>query len=177
MNKRFLVLALTLALISPALPAMAEEALTSGLSSYSLDELAAMRGSLRESSEEERAAFHSEWQSRIENLSPDERATYLGRPDGMPRDGSGIGAGRPGAMRPTEGMRPMEGMRDAGGVIGRGPGAMGQLGGMQETGGGRLGDGIGGQVGGTQDAGSGIRTRLRDGTEGGMGGGEGRRGR
>ena len=61
-------------------------------SSYSTQELAAMRGTLRNASPEERAAFRQEWQKRMQNMTPEERAQYM---NSAPRGrGQGMGYGR-----------------------------------------------------------------------------------
>ena len=74
-------------------------------SSMSTEELAKIRGTLREASVEERNAFRTEWQSRMQQLTPEERQQYgvgsgagsrFGRGAGRgvsASDGSGAGAG------------------------------------------------------------------------------------
>ncbi len=56
-------------------------------SRYSTEELAAMRGTLRNLSAEEREAFRTEWQKRLQQMSPEERATYTRG------NGAGMGSG------------------------------------------------------------------------------------
>ncbi|MBC8209321.1 DUF1104 domain-containing protein [Methanococcoides sp. SA1] len=63
-------------------------------SAMSNDEMAAMRGNMRDVSAEERASFQSEWQSRIQQMSPEERQKAVGRPDNAPADGTGAGGVR-----------------------------------------------------------------------------------
>lgn len=53
------------------------------------EELAAQRGSMKQSTVEERNAFQNEWQSRVQKMSPEERQKVMGQPDNAPRDGSG----------------------------------------------------------------------------------------
>lgn len=76
-------------------------------SKYSTEELAAMRGTLRNASVEERNAFRTEWQKRMQQMSSDQRQQYVrGRGYGL-RDGScagtgpgqGMGYGRGGGRR------------------------------------------------------------------------------
>lgn len=50
-------------------------------SQYTTEELAEMRGTLQDASPEERDAFRTEWQKRLQNMSPAERQKYSGRPD------------------------------------------------------------------------------------------------
>lgn len=70
-------------------------------SGYSNEELAAKRGTLRDASDEERAAFRSEWQKRYQSMSDEERQKYGGRTANAPADGKGYrgnaGAGDSGA--------------------------------------------------------------------------------
>jgi hypothetical protein len=63
-------------------------------SGYSTEDLAAMRGTLSNASDEERAAFRDEWRSRMQSLPVDQRQQYTGTGAGGgnrsgPRDGSG----------------------------------------------------------------------------------------
>ncbi len=50
-------------------------------SKYTTEELASMRGTLGDASSEEREAFRAEWQRRLENMTPEERQQYTGRPE------------------------------------------------------------------------------------------------
>ncbi len=63
-------------------------------SSYSTDELAAMRGTLQNATVEERNAFRAEWQKRMQQMSPEERTQYMGPPKNAPRSGYGAGNGQ-----------------------------------------------------------------------------------
>lgn len=58
-------------------------------STYTTDELAALRGTLRNASEQEREAFRAERQERLQNMTPEERQEYLGPPENRPADGQG----------------------------------------------------------------------------------------
>jgi hypothetical protein len=60
-------------------------------SKYTTEELASMRGTLQDASQEEREAFRAEWQKRLQNMTPEERQQYMGRPN---NSGSQPGAGR-----------------------------------------------------------------------------------
>ncbi len=69
-------------------------ALAVDFSQYSTEELAKMRGTLREASPEEREAFRQEWQKRMREMSPEERQRYAGPPANAPRDGKGYKYGQ-----------------------------------------------------------------------------------
>ena len=45
-------------------------------SKYSTEELAAMRGTMANASQEEREAFRNEWQKRMQEMSQEERSAY-----------------------------------------------------------------------------------------------------
>ncbi len=51
---------------------------------HSTEELADMRGTMQNATVEERNAFRTEWQKRIQNMTQEERQKYLG-----PHSGSG----------------------------------------------------------------------------------------
>ena len=93
------------------------------------EELAAKRGSMKQSTVEERNAFQNEWQSRVQKMSPEEKQKAMGQPENAPRDGSGQkngqgqgkGSGSGGGMGSGSG---------AGGGMGSGSGSMGSGGGM-----------------------------------------------
>ncbi len=67
-------------------------------SRYSDEELAKLRGTMRNAAPEERNAYHDEWQKRLREMGPDDRMQYMGRP--------GAQGGRGGAC----GSRWMQGM-------------------------------------------------------------------
>ena len=58
------------------------------------EELAAKRGSMKETTVEERNAFQNEWQKRVQQMSPEERQKAVGQPENAPRDGSGQKSGQ-----------------------------------------------------------------------------------
>jgi hypothetical protein len=60
-------------------------------SAYSTDELAKMRGTMRNVPEEDRSQFRNEWQKRINEMPVEERSQYTGRPENAQRDGEGMG--------------------------------------------------------------------------------------
>lgn len=94
-------------------------------SALSTEELANMRGTLQNATEEERKAFQNEWQKRTQNMTQEERQKYLGKPEGagqgammqnremmqermkeriqkrdmLPQRGNGMGSGRMGSGR------------------------------------------------------------------------------
>jgi len=47
-------------------------------SALSTEELARLRSTLQNEPQEERAAFIKEWQKRVEAMTPEERAKYIG---------------------------------------------------------------------------------------------------
>ena len=57
--------------------------------SMSNDELNAMRGTMREASEENRASFRNEWQKRVQSMSQEQRRENAGPPENAKRDGEG----------------------------------------------------------------------------------------
>jgi hypothetical protein len=53
------------------------------------EELSKLRGTMQNSTQEEHTAFQQEWQSRVQQMMPDERQQYKGKPANAPQDGSG----------------------------------------------------------------------------------------
>jgi len=47
-------------------------------SAMSNEELSAVRGTLHSSSQEERNAFRTEWQQRVQKMTPEEQQQYIG---------------------------------------------------------------------------------------------------
>lgn len=78
------IIAMTLTLTMMSLTAFAQD-----YSAYSTEELAAMRGTMRDSSPEERSAFQKEWQNRYQHMTQEERQQYMRRPANAQADGSG----------------------------------------------------------------------------------------
>lgn len=93
------------------------------------EELAAQRGSMKQSTVEERNAFQNEWQNRVQKMSPEEKQKVMGQPENAPRDGSGQKNGQ-GAQKQER----MQQRQDQGGGMGSGSGmgggSMGSGGGM-----------------------------------------------
>jgi hypothetical protein len=73
---------------------MATPVLAADYSSMTTEELSSLRGTMRNATQEEHSAFQQEWQSRMQQMTPDERQKYMGRPDNAPRDGSGMQYGK-----------------------------------------------------------------------------------
>jgi len=73
MKKGTIMAMATVAILAVSAPAMA----VTDYSSYSLQELAQMRGTMSDKSLEERQAFRDAWRAKIQNASPEERATYM----------------------------------------------------------------------------------------------------
>ncbi len=63
-------------------------------SSMTTEELSNLRGTMRDTSQEEHTAFQNEWQSRVQKMTPDERQQYKGKPANAPQDGSGMQYGK-----------------------------------------------------------------------------------
>jgi hypothetical protein len=78
-----------IALLISSMPALAAD-----YSSMSNDELSSMKGTMQNASAEEREAFKTEWQKRMQSMTPEERSTYSGRPEGASGTGSGSGQGK-----------------------------------------------------------------------------------
>jgi hypothetical protein len=64
-----------------ALAILAGNAFAEDYTQYTTEELAGMRGTLQDASEEERDDFRAEWQKRVQDMTPEERQKYVGRPD------------------------------------------------------------------------------------------------
>jgi hypothetical protein len=95
--KTVLILSLVIAismLTSVALPA--------DFSQYSTEELAAMRGTMQNLTEEERADFRTEWQKRLQSMPLEDRQQYSRRPYNT---GSQSGKGMMQRKRRGRGMR------------------------------------------------------------------------
>lgn len=61
-------------------------------SNYSIEELAKMRGTLRNTTQEEKDAFREAWQEKLRSLNPEKRQTYTRRGLGSgQRRGNGNG--------------------------------------------------------------------------------------
>lgn len=105
-SKKFYVVATMLLIISAAVFAHAAD-----YSSMSTEELSALRGTLYNATQEERNAFQTEWLSRVEKMTPEERETYLS-------SGSGNGAGN----RNSNGLGNGSGNGRGGNVAGQGKG-------------------------------------------------------
>ncbi len=58
-------------------------------SQYSTEELAKMRGNMRQMSPEERRAFHEEWRKRMREMDPEKRWSYMGPPESARQNGKG----------------------------------------------------------------------------------------
>jgi hypothetical protein len=92
---------LVLAFLVLAFAILTGDALAADYSQYTTEELENMRGTMQDASREEREAFRTEWQKRVQNMTPDERQKYMGRPDksesqwgkGMMKSRGGYGKG------------------------------------------------------------------------------------
>lgn len=74
MRRILVILVLALAILSGNV--FAED-----YSKYTTEELANMRGTLQNASQEERDAFRAEWQKRLQDMTPEDRQEYTGRPE------------------------------------------------------------------------------------------------
>ena len=81
MNKVSLALLGALMLVTPVLAA--------DYSSMTTEELAALRGTQRNATVQEQEAFKQEWQGRVQQMSPEERQQFAGKPANAAQDGSG----------------------------------------------------------------------------------------
>ncbi len=79
-------------------------------SSMTNDELAAMRGTMRDAEQVDRDAFRSEWQERVSNMSTEERNNAVGRPANAPQDGAGNRYGGGNGRGMSSGMGGGQGM-------------------------------------------------------------------
>ena len=68
--------------------------LAADYASMTTGELAALRGTMRNASQQEHAAFQQEWHNRVRQMTEEERLKYLGPPANAPRDGSGMQSGQ-----------------------------------------------------------------------------------
>lgn len=93
------------------------------------EELAAKRGSMKQSTIEERNAFQNEWQNRVQKMTKEEKQKFLGQPENASRDGSGQknsqGQGMGGGMGSGSGMGGGMGSSGSGMGGGMGRGGMG----------------------------------------------------
>ena len=85
-----IIIGFAIVLAVSAVPAWAVD-----YSNYTNDELAAIRGTLRDASAEDRAAFAKEWQDRLQSMTVEERQNYAGRPANAPADGTGYRTNAP----------------------------------------------------------------------------------
>ncbi len=60
-------------------------------------ELSKLRGTMQNASQSDRDAFHAEWMSRVEKMTPAERQKYMGPGKGM-GSGSGMGGNSGGGL-------------------------------------------------------------------------------
>ena len=74
MRRILVILVLALAILSG-------NTFAADYSQYTTEKLSDMRGTLQDASEEERDAFRAEWQKRVQDMTPEERQKYVGRPD------------------------------------------------------------------------------------------------
>ena len=58
-------------------------------STMTTEELSSLRDDMRNGNQEEHTAFQQEWQSRAQQMTPDERQQYMERKANGPQDGSG----------------------------------------------------------------------------------------
>jgi hypothetical protein len=92
-------------------------------STMSTTELSTLRGTMQSASQADRDAFHAEWMSRVEQMTPAERQQYMGHGKGM---GMGSGSGMGSGMDGTSGSGMGSGMGgNSGGGMGGGSGSGG----------------------------------------------------
>ena len=64
-----------------AFAVLSDNAFAEDNSQYTTGELANMRGTMQDASEEERDTFGAEWQKRLQDMTREERQKYVGKPD------------------------------------------------------------------------------------------------
>jgi len=85
MMKKYMMLVVAIILaMSLSFPVLAAD-----YSTYSTEELAAMRGTMSSAADEERQSFRNEWQQRVKSMPVDERRQYVGRPANASGSGQG----------------------------------------------------------------------------------------
>ena len=70
---------------------MSAQLFAADYSGKSTEELAEIRGTLRNAEVQDRNDFRLEWQKRLNAMTPEERVKYLGPPANAQRDGNGYG--------------------------------------------------------------------------------------
>jgi len=73
---------------------LATPALATDYSSMSTEELSNLRGTMRNTSQEEHSAFQKEWQSRVRQMTMEERQLYMGKPENRLQEGTGMQYGK-----------------------------------------------------------------------------------
>jgi hypothetical protein len=137
-------------LIALALISVNSYAWAADYKAMSTEELSNLRGTMQSAPQAERDAFHAEWNSRLEQMTPSERQNYMGSRKGMDErgnpvhNGSGMGSGS-GAGGGGMGGGSGSGGGGMGGGSGSGGGGMG---GGSGSGGGGMGGGSGSDGGG-----------------------------
>ncbi len=63
-------------------------------SNMTTEELAALRGTRSQATQEEQAAFKQEWQGRVQQMTPEERQQFTGKPANAVQDGTGAKYGQ-----------------------------------------------------------------------------------
>jgi hypothetical protein len=112
----------------------------------STEDLSNLRGTMQNAPQAERDAFHAEWNSRLDQMTPSERQNYMGPREVMNERGTPVHNG--GGMGDGSG---------SGGGMGSGSGSGGGMGGGNGSGGGMGGgNGSGGGMGGGSGSGGGM---------------------
>jgi hypothetical protein len=91
-------------------------------SSMTTEDLANLRGTMRSATPEEQTAFQNEWQSRQQQMTPDERQQYKSKSANGPQDGSGnqYGKNKQNKKAYSYANRNGSGYGEAGGIGARG---------------------------------------------------------
>ncbi len=108
---------------------MSAQLLAADYSGKSLEELADIRGTLREASVQDRNDFRQEWQKRLSAMTPEERVQYMGPPANAQRDGTGYGKNQKSELRKGNGNKNGQGNKSGkswrrGNGQGKGQGSM-----------------------------------------------------
>ena len=88
------------------------------------EELAAQRGSMKQSTIEERNAFQNEWQSRVQKMSPEEKQKFMGQGE----NGQGMRSEKQERNQERMQQRQEQGSGMGGGMGSGGGGSMGGMG-------------------------------------------------
>lgn len=117
MNRVSLALLGAVMLVTPVMAA--------DYSSMTTEELAALRGTRSHATVEEQAAFQQEWQERVQQMTPEERQQFTGKPADAVQNGAGAKYGQGAGAGSGSGGNNAGGMGGSGGGMGGNGGGRG----------------------------------------------------